>query len=286
MNRIAGKVIVILAAVVLISQSAVSESDTSEKKSNNENFSMLSGIHTLTIHVKDTTTHEAVFRFLTDKLMLPVHYYPVTYQGRKYAGVYAGNMIIEPCGPYRNMNYTTSDFEALFFGLNFESNDYSNSTAFLSARQVDYKVLEEGKYLEITDTLIRKNTYLSLIKIEDKEKRDSVRMTNGFDGPGIEYVKKITFGCESKDRFDQWKKLFTQEQLIMENNFALNDSLGFQLDKSNINGVRSILFKIRSMEKAKQYFSENGLFGYMYKNELVLDRSKTFGLLISVTDEK
>ena len=58
-----------------------------------------SGLHTLSIHVKDSIVHDSVFHFLVEKLKLPIYYYPVGLN-TKYAGVYAGNLVLEPCGPY------------------------------------------------------------------------------------------------------------------------------------------------------------------------------------------
>jgi hypothetical protein len=63
---------------------------------------IVSEVAVLKIHVSDTNTHDTVFRFLTDVLKPPVDYYPVMAGQRRYAAVYAGNLFIEPCGPYSN----------------------------------------------------------------------------------------------------------------------------------------------------------------------------------------
>ena len=93
------------------------------------NGSMISAVSVLTIHVSDTNIHQSVFGLLTDALKLPVKYGPVMMGERRYAAVYAGNMFIEPCGPYSNMSYPVKDFEALFFGLNCGSDQAPSSLA-------------------------------------------------------------------------------------------------------------------------------------------------------------
>lgn len=77
---------------------------------------IFSGLHTLSIHIQDPVNHDSVFHFLTDKLQLPVYYHPLAFGERKYAGVFAGNLVLEPCGPYTQFNYATSDFKAIFSG--------------------------------------------------------------------------------------------------------------------------------------------------------------------------
>ncbi len=70
-----------------------------------ETTPIISGVHTLSVHVRDTISQDSVYQFFVNKLMLPIYYTPVMYGQKKYAGIYAGNMVIEPCGPYQNIDY-------------------------------------------------------------------------------------------------------------------------------------------------------------------------------------
>ena len=84
-------------------------------------LSIISRISVLSIHVCDTIVHDSVFHYLTEQIGLPVEYYPLRLGDRKYAGVYTGNMFLEPCGPYVNFRYADDNFKAAFYGLNCES---------------------------------------------------------------------------------------------------------------------------------------------------------------------
>ncbi len=77
------------------------------------NDSVLSEVAVLTIHVSDTNTHEAVFQFLTDVLKLPAEYGPEMVGQRRYGAVYAGNLFIEPCGPFTNLGYPVQDLRVV-----------------------------------------------------------------------------------------------------------------------------------------------------------------------------
>ena len=135
---------------------------------------LFSGLHTLSIHVRDTITHDSVFHFLADKLKLPVYYYPVTSGQRKYAGVYAGNLVLEPCGPYSNFSYATDDFRAIFFGLTFEPfESISLSAMGLTDRKINHQAGDSYIYLQNDSTLCGDNiTEVLSTKMTNRRKRE------------------------------------------------------------------------------------------------------------------
>src|ERR1700690_3283719 len=94
---------------------------------NTDSQPIVSKIALLSIHVSSAAIHDSVYHLLTDKLGLSVDYYPLTYAERRYTAVYAGNLYLEPCGPFTNFTYASKNFKAIFFGLNCGSKQSTSS---------------------------------------------------------------------------------------------------------------------------------------------------------------
>ena len=255
---------------------------------------IFSGLHTLSIHVRDTITHNSVYRFLVDKLKLPVYYFPVASGNRKYAGVYAGNLILEPCGPYTEYLYASGSANALFFGLTFEPFESLTLAAKdLSERNIDHKVMGR-EYIYFTDSsLCRDNITITLMGDGDKtvgknRKIDSLRYVMAKDTQnelGIEYVKEIRIGYKSEPNLEKWKELISPAELRENKIWEESNLLQFYFIKSDKKEVQSITFKVRSMQKAKGYLLKNNLIGSFIDNKIELDRVQTFGLSIFITEK-
>ena len=253
--------------------------------------SLFSRFHTLTIHIKDPAVHDSVFHFLKDKLQLPVYYQPLTLGNRKYAGVFAGNLVLEPCGPYTQFNYKT-DFKAIFFGLNFETDDSISSVAkVLENLNMKYEIYgNEYIYLQDTD-VSGENTFIGISNRQEKEKDhsklDSLRsvMNSNIESDlGIEYVKEVLIGYANDSNLNQWKELISPSELKPGNVWELNKEMNFRFIQGSIKEVKGITFKVKSLEKAKMYAKENGLFGTEYNGAIAIDPKKSFGLSICFTE--
>jgi hypothetical protein len=253
---------------------------------------LFSGLHTLSIHIRDTTVHDSLFLFLTDKLNLPVYYYPLKMGARRYAGVYAGNLVLEPCGPYSNFSYASNNFRAIFFGLTFETyKSLEQSGIGLAERKINYEV-DGNVFIYPRDTLISgENMTLSIMdkadKISDRKRLDSLRvlMTDERKNRlGIEYVKEIWIGYKDTLGLNKWKDLIKPSELI--NNEIWNESNIPEIHfiKSDIKEVRSVVFKVKSLEKAKKYLDANNLSGIIHDNKIEMDKARTFGLSIYLSE--
>ncbi|MHC4245058.1 MAG: hypothetical protein ACYSU4_21830, partial [Planctomycetota bacterium] len=169
-------------------------------------------IHTVSIHVKDYAVHDAVYRFLKDDLQLPVVYTPLTLSERKYAGLWAGNLVLEPCGPYSNTTYATPDFTAMFCGITFESYKSSaQSAAQLEQRGIKHK--PPYSFVIISDpNLCGGDLIISIMENPGRDKEqathDALTLQLGANhgGPlGIQYVEEIQVGYTDKQNIDKWK---------------------------------------------------------------------------------
>jgi hypothetical protein len=262
-----------------------------ESKSLTEDFlPVLSRISVLSIHVRDTLTHDSVFHFLTDRLGLSVEYFPLKWNERKYAGVYAGNMFLEPCGPYSNFNYASNDFKAIFFGLNCESARSLTSLAEdLTQRHIEMK--QDGS-IEVTDTtIIKQNIYFSISSgpIQTRVNEDSLRLVlfrNNEKGPGIERIKEIRVGYTDNQSLGKWENLIRPSVISQSGLWKINEDQNIRFVKSSIREVSAIVFKVKSLEKAKNWLSVNNLTGRIFTDEIALDKSKTFGLFILFSEKE
>ena len=251
---------------------------------------IISRISVLSIHVRDTLVHDSVFHFLTDKLGLPVEYYPQKWIERKYAGVYAGNMFLEPCGPYSNFSYATNDFRAIFFGLNCESErSLSSLAADITGRHIEIR--QEGSILVTDTTIIKPNIYFGISSrpIQDKVNEDSLRIVmlrNKNNGLGIERIKEIRIGYTDNHCLAKWGKLIMPSVLSQTGLWKINEDQSIRFVKSSIREVNAIVFKVKSLKEAKNWLSANKLLGDIYKDEIALDKSKTFGLIILLSEKE
>jgi hypothetical protein len=264
----------------------------------------LSRLALLSIHVSSAAIHDSVYHLLTDKLGLSVDYYPLTYAGRRYTAVYAGNMYLEPCGPFSNFTYASKNFKAIFFGLNCGSERPLPSIAEeLTGKNIK---IEKGDAILVTDSsLIKPNIYFAIAakaapvnsddslqigRLENKKNKreDSLRLVmleNNKTRLGIERIKEVRVGYKDNEGLKKWKDLIKPSELAKDGLWKPIEGPPVRLVKSNIREVNAIVFKVQSLKKAKTYLIENNLLGSANKNEIALDKSKTFGLSIFLCEE-
>jgi hypothetical protein len=257
------------------------------------NGPIVSEVAVLTIHVSDTNTHDAVFHFLTDVLKLPVDYYPVMLGQRRYAAVYAGNMFIEPCGPYSNMRYPVKEFKALFFGLNCNSDQSPASIATnLGRLHIAYEKADPETF-RIQDAAISEGLYLAVSsKASSKpneERKASLRSAmaaNNRDGLGFEYVKEIWLGYAGPADLQAWREFLGAPGRVNDTLWRLNQNQSIRFVRSEVKGVRGIVCKVRSMEQAERYLKETKTYGRAVDGRIELGKGKTWGLLIYLTGQE
>ena len=256
------------------------------------NDGIVSQVSVLTIHVSDTNTHDTVFHFLTDVLKLPVDYYPVMLGQRRYAAVYAGNMFIEPCGPYSNMLYPTKDFKALFYGLNCSS-DKSPAAIVADLRRLSiaYEQVGAGTF-RIIDASMGEGVYFAISsKVEDKpaeEKEAALRKAmsaSNRDGLGLEYVKEIWLSDPEPVNMAVWREVLGASGRVNDALWRLNRNQSFRFVRSEIRGVRGIVCKVRSLEEAGRFLKKAKSYGRVVDGRIELDKSRTCGLSIYLTAE-
>jgi len=234
-------------------------------------------IHTVSIHVKDHEVHDAVYSFLKDDLQLPVVYTPLTHRERKYAGLWAGNLVLEPCGPFANTTYATADFTAMFYGITFESYESSmSSSAELDNRRIEHE--PPYAFVIISDpNLCGQNLIVSIMDNQDRneEKQKHAALTSQLNanrgGPlGIQYVEEIQVGCTGEQNFRKWKTLLAPVRKIGRNSWQPQEGPAIHLVKTDLKEIKAVVFKVASLESAVSYLRANGMLGERTKNSATL----------------
>ena len=209
--------------------------------------SLISRVSVLSIHVRDTLVHDSVYHFLNEKLGLAVEYYPVKWSDRKYAGLYAGNMFLEPCGPYTNFRYASENFRAIFFGLNCESGRSLRSLAEdLTQRDIG---IYQDETIQVTDTsFISQNIYLSIAsgKGPDQVKEDSLRSImadNNKNALGIERVKEIRICYTDESCLGKWKKAALPAVISDAGLWKVNEDQSVRFVKGKYKGGKCYRFQ-------------------------------------------
>jgi len=230
-------------------------------------------IHTVSIHVKDHAVHDAVYRFLKDDLQLPVVYTPLTLRERKYAGLWAGNLVLEPCGPFANITYATPDFTAMFYGITFEAYQSSAQSADqLEQRRIKHK--PPYAFVIISDpNLCGEDLIVSIMDNQDRDKEQAKhdaltsQLRNNQGGPlGIQYVEEIRVGCTDEQNFDKWKTFLAPARQLDEHRWRLGNGPAIHLVKSDLKEINSVVFKVASVKSAVRYLEGKNMLGDRSKN--------------------
>jgi hypothetical protein len=244
-------------------------------------------IHTVSIHVKDHAVHDAVYRFLKDDLQLPVVYTPLTHRERKYAGLWAGNLVLEPCGPFSNMTYATPDFTAMFYGITFEA--YKSSAQ--SAAQLDQRRIKHEPpyaFVVISDpNMCGENLIVSIMdnpgRDQEQAKHDDLtsQLTDNQGGPlGIQYVEEIRVGCTDQQNIDKWKTFLAPVRQLDQHRWRLGNGPAIHLVRSDLKEINAVVFKVACLESAVRYLETKTMLGDRSQNSVKVKTPDAWDLTI------
>jgi len=191
--------------------------------------------------------------------------------------------------PHPDIDYATDYFRSIFFGLNFEVYEsLSSSGQILNSLGMKLQVNPNSIYVR-DSILCSENVFTALYEIRDKEKRDSLRNilhASSDANPGIEYIKTIFVRYREEENLLRWKEFMHPLEIGNHGVCQVNDSLQMHFSKGDINQVKGITFKVKSLEKANQYLLKNNLLKTTSGRKTELDPSQTFGLVMYMTDEE
>jgi hypothetical protein len=247
---------------------------------------IVTNLHTLTIHVDSQDTHRALVSFLTEDLgLLTIYRLPNAYKGRMYAGVLVGDVNLEPCGPYTNIDYARDDFEVTFFGINFTPPDTLTAAAELTRRQIEFTGTSHMNIRELTQqsTGVYVNNLIGFIA----DNRDSVLTLPAAkrEGPlGVLGIAEVQVGYVDDAHLAMWENLLQPAPEIGNNAWQLPDGVIVRFEKSDIKETRGMVLKVKSLDRAVEYLRSKGLLGTVENGVAEIDKDKAFGLRIMLKE--
>jgi hypothetical protein len=248
---------------------------------------VVSWLHTLSIHVRSHEIHDAMHSLLADTLELPRTYEPVQYGERKYVAVWAGNIALEPCGPYPPDSYLSTDFEAMFYGLTFAfSESPSSSAAALDERGIGHA--EPTDVLRIEDEDLKApNVYVGIGYGGDpddvREPRALFEARQG--GPlGIVSVKEIRIGYSDEANLRKWVAFLQPHERIGARAFRVAEGPVLRFVEHDVKQILGITLQVRSLETAVAFLKTEGLLGDQTADSVALDRARTHGIGIQLRE--
>lgn len=231
---------------------------------------VVSRVHTLSIHIRNKDAYNSVYLFLRDELQLPIVYGELWRElkdgERIYSGFSAGNLVLEPCGPFPERFYTSLDFTARFYGLTFETLEpLHDGLAELDRRGITYA--EPSTYTVLTDKrLCRPNLAVSVMEgkgnSNDKTSlpmlRSSLRKING-GSLGIKGVAEIVVCYVNDDDLKAWQAFLEPARTEGNDLWKLKEGPDIRLAKDHLMHVKEIVLRVESLEKGKHYLRARDL---------------------------
>jgi hypothetical protein len=198
--------------------------------------SAVSGLHTVSIHVNNVETYNALFRLMTEELRWPLLYGRILTSDlgarRNYAGIWVGNVRLEICGPYP-AEFTAADPPARWHGLTFKPKDTAEkSVAELQRRGVKHRgPLTWGgtsKFVILDDAaLIRPHFSISIMDVADR-RADQAENDAAGAKLGSQSVRQVRISYEDDAALAMWRQF-------------LDDAPIFQLVKGSKNGIEAVV---------------------------------------------
>jgi hypothetical protein len=233
-----------------------------------------------------------VFCFLRDDLELPSNWdqqwTPGTEAKRKYAAFWAGNMCIEPCGPYATDEFD-GDAKAMFFAVTFLPHESSKA----SAEEFDVRGLAHNGqkvFLSVTDPhLSSGNCGVCIMDTgPDSRKKDSVReaeLQREFAAAqggrlGLIGVEEILVRHTCDEGRRRWASLFEPFKPEGGSLWKLGKSPSIRLVKSSRTGLEGLVLKVRSLAAAKKALKAADMLGEARAGQVQILKAKACGLTI------
>jgi hypothetical protein len=248
---------------------------------------VVSWLHTLSIHVRSHAIHDALHTLLAETLDLPRTYEPAQYGDTKYVAVWAGNIALEPCGPYSADSYLSTDFEAMFYGLTFAFwESAAASAAALDERGIGHAEPTDVVRIEDED-LKAPNVYVGIGYGGDRERLrepEALFEARGGGPLGLVHVDEIRIGYSDEANLRTWRAFLQPHARVAERAFRIADGPMLRFVENDVKQVLGITLRVRSLEEAAGFLRGQGLLGAVNAESAELDRDRTHGLRILVRE--
>lgn len=253
----------------------------------------------------DSENPRKLFDFFTQELKFPVVWPYREYGNFASGGVFAGNVNLEPV--FFQHKHESLKTRSKIIGLAFEASEPTEEILQeLDRRKILYMTPEimefgpEGSKMKIATNTVFKNMLpgsfificeyhiykLFKTDLSTMRKKWQNELTKKEGGPlGIEYVSEIKIRMKNRtEAFKKWQNLLRPCECSQDGCFDLGKGPSLRFLDSDLDCIYSLTIKVRSLEKAYDYLSSNGLIQTKNEHTVKTNPDKTFGILFEFTD--
>jgi len=229
-------------------------------------------LHTVSIHVDSVETYNAVYRLLIDEYRWPKLYgsvlSPDMRDKRNYAGIWAGNLCLEICGPYPS-EFREGDATARLHGLTFRPYESAAKSADeLARRQVGVRgpyawgTKENPMHFVLLNdaALIRPLFAVSIMEVTGRRTEEAVydkaraALAASRGGPfGLRSVREIRVTYENEAALAKWREFLNVSSVDGAARWSGGRGPALHFVKGPRNGIDAVVLDSASLPDGKTY---------------------------------
>ncbi len=107
---------------------------------------------------------------------------------------------------------------------------------------------------------------------------------NQQDGLGFEYIQEVWVGYTEPAELQAWSRFLGASGEMNAPLWHMEGNQSLRFVKSGVKGVRGIVCKVHSLEKARQYLDQAHCSTRLADGRIELDEAKTYGLKICLAE--
>ena len=248
---------------------------------------VVSHVYWITLHAREAEIYDSLHQLFVTDLQIPQFFDTETYGTRKYFTIRAGNVIIEPCGPFEFHQEFGQEVMTRFNTLAFRPYESAASSAeILKKLGFHITVKDKDELLNLTvDELCTDFLPVNVSKtIQLKSKDEAIMdsLTNELirtgGGPvGLEYIEEIQIGYKTEAYLEKWT-MFLNPLDHIDNLWILPRKPNIRFINSEREEIVALVFKVRSLKAAEQYLESKGLLGNKIGNRIEMDIGWSHGI--------
>ena len=262
-------------------------------QSQSEPAPVVSRVYWVTIHTRSLDTFDSLYGLLSRDLKLPVFFQPETHGARRYAAVLAGNVILEPCGPFADSSYRSASVLARWSTLIFRPHrSTADSLTRLEQQGIEHGSPKtetwDGKQVNVNVTGLSTPGMLVMLSecVEGEEtlnaKLGSLRdeLKAGEQGSlGIRCVDEIHIGYSNDEYLSRWRALLSPIQPT-DGVWQLSAGPRLRLVRADRDEIVALVLKVGSIAQAVDQLTARNMLGGKQENMVAIAEGGACGLKI------
>jgi len=225
---------------------------------------LVSRLHTVSIHIDSPETYNTLLHFFEKELQWPVIYgkpWTPDRQGRRsYAGIWAGNVVLEICGPYEGEKFPDG-IRARLHGLTFDPyRTTDESTGILDRVGILHKPpfgkAEEGaRFVVVDDPALTSPTLaLSIMEAGDRQRAKAEHDTalaaffaNRGGPAGLIAVKEVRVAYPNASSLERWREFLAPDYS------GTGEGPKLKLEQGGPGAVTALVLRVASRRAAEAF---------------------------------